>query len=134
MHRAFSESMRKQSAFRSMADHDRASKTRLTVNMHGDVYKKNEFGQVITFRYAHSGVIFSFSYDAEGHVSDIDSSSGWVWKKIRSGDFEGWQIRNCFDRWYVKSTDCCDIFVGDSGVNAVGNNVAMMMLPEKHTS
>lgn len=101
------------------------------VNIHGDAYKKNQFGQVNSFLYGHSGITFTFTYDAEGHVCDIESSNAWVWKRIKSQDFDGWLVRNCFDRWYVNSNDCCDVFVGDHGVNAVGNNIAMMMLPER---
>ena len=101
------------------------------VNTHGDRYKKDERGNITSFKFAHSDVLFTFEYDKEGHLSDIESSAGWSWTKMHTDNFEGWMVRNYLDRWYVTSEECNNIYVSEFGVKADGKNPGKMELPER---
>lgn len=101
------------------------------VNTHGDLYRKNELGQITSFSYADSDILFTFGYDEQGDLSDINSSTGWSWTKVRTPGFEGWVVRNYFERWFVSREECDAVHVTEFGVKATGRQSDKMDLPER---
>ncbi len=100
-------------------------------NIYGDTFKKNPNAQIVSFKYAHNDVEFTFGYDQQGRVDEINSSNGWSWTRLSSNDFDGWLIRNYFDRWQVPASECDNVRVDEYGVRATGANTAKMELPER---
>lgn len=100
------------------------------LNMRGDVYAINSKGQVSSFRYADQDTSFSFSYDDRGNLQTISSSAGWTWSKTETNDFNGWVIRNYFDRWQVPTEDVGEVYVNHSGIHTTRNSASLMALPE----
>ena len=112
-------------------NYTRASREVSRVNTHGDTYRKNESGQITAFMYAHSDILFTFGYDSQGVICDVESSTGWSWTKIDTPGFNGWLVRNYFERWYVSGDDCDAVYVSDFGVKAAGRRPEKMDLPER---
>lgn len=100
------------------------------MNKCGDKYMVNEYGQITLFRYSEQDAAYSFAYGDDGSVASISSSSGWTWKKTQSPDFNGWVVRNYFDRWQVPATDCAEVIVDQHGIKTCGKNTSLMGLPE----
>lgn len=100
-------------------------------NVYGDTYKKASTQQITSFKFAHNDVEFTFGYDQQGRVDEINSSNGWSWTRLSSSDFDGWLVRNYFDRWQVSSKDCENVRVDEYGIRATGSNVGRMELPER---
>lgn len=109
----------------------RSSRETSRVNTHGDVYSKNDLGQITTFSYADSDILFTFGYDKSGALTDINSSTGWSWTKTSTNGFEGWLVRNYFERWFVSEEECDAIHVTEFGVKATGKHADKMELPER---
>lgn len=101
------------------------------VNTHGDTYKKSDAGLITSFNYADSDILFTFEYAKDGLVSDIESSTGWSWTRITAPGFDGWLVRNYFERWYVSSEECDAVHVTEFGVKATGKQCEKMELPER---
>ena len=116
---------------KSADEYYRSERETSRVNTHGDRYKKNELGQITSFRYGHSDILFTFNYAADGNVADIDSSSGWSWTRISAPGFDGWLVRNYFERWYVSAQECSEVHVTEFGVKAAGSEPGKMELPER---
>jgi hypothetical protein len=114
-------------------DYSSARSMRATTraNTRGDRYKKNESGNITSFKFANSDFVFIFDYDQEGKVSEIESSAGWSWSKMNTPNFDGWLVRNCLDRWYVTSEECKSVSVTEFGIRADGRNPEKMELPER---
>jgi hypothetical protein len=100
-------------------------------NTRGDRYKKDEDGKITSFKFAHSDILFTFDYDKADQLSDMESSAGWSWTKVSTPDFQGWLVRNYFDRWFVSSEECSHIYVSEFGIKANGKNPDKMELPER---
>lgn len=109
----------------------RAMQATTRSNPLGDRYKKNAAGVITSFKFANSDSVFTFDYDKDGRVSDIESSTGWSWSKRNTPNFQGWLVRNALDRWYVTEEECKDISVTEFGIKADGKNPEKMGLAER---
>lgn len=109
----------------------RRHRTNSTPNQFGDTVTRDANGRITAFRYSDHGAYYSFEYDKEGRLSSINRSDGWVWRRVDSSTFEGWNVRNYFESWKVEDADVGTIVLDENGIRATGKNADLMGLPER---
>lgn len=100
-------------------------------NDFGDTVFRDEGGRITAFKYNNEATVYSFEYENDGKLSSINRSDGWMWRKVCSGDFAGWVVRNYFETWTVAEDECGAVVVDDNGVKATGSQSDKMGLPDR---